>query len=847
MNKLIIYGGTFNPCTLAHFNAIQCAKRLLTEKNSKVISLFMPTGDKYIKSNKIPATMRCEMIQKMISDFQDESIQLCQYEVNSPKQPRTLHTLDSIQKQAEDWEIYFLLGADKLAQFDRWYKAEEILKKYHLIVLNRKGKDHSLFNLNELLQQDLFKKYANRILVAENCDSSYDEISSTLIRNQFYNVSDSTLKKWLSPSVINYIKTNHLYLENKEPLSLKIALGQMKVIPGKPSVNFEKMKQMIEQAKQNHADIIVFPEMCVSGYMLADKWCDESFCKYLIEFNEKIKNLSDEIGIIWGNIDSFKELHGRDGRQSRLNCAFFAHNKKWCIHKNNNSLLQPGREIKTLNPDYRIFDDSRYFLSSIEVSQQLMNQPDPKQLIDPFIFEKNGKEYIIGLEICEDMWSKEYNSINPTALLADSKCDYIINISASPWNLLKEKKRQKRILEQAEECGASFCPFIYVNAVGMQNNGKNVLMFDGNSCVYDEYGHLLLLCRDDFKEDLQIIDFQKKTIKDKESRPEKLLDCLIQAIKEFDMQQFNGKTKWIIGLSGGLDSSINAALLTLALGPERIIGYNLATKHNSNTTKNNAKSLAEKLNISIRNGNIKKMIDSTIETCNLYGYATQDISLLTQENIQARIRGHLLSSFAQIENGVICNNGNKVEVALGYCTLYGDSIGCLSPLGDCTKVQLFDLAKLINQRFNQEIIPANLLPEIHGDQIIWEMPPSAELKDAQKDPMKWFYHDWLISHLTENPGSSAEDILLMYLDGSITHSEIGKWLHYYGLDKDPQAFIHDLEWVLNQLHRSVFKRIQMPPIVTISDGSFGFDYRENQTSYENTETFEKLKRKIIDL
>lgn len=847
MNKLIIYGGTFNPCTSAHYNAMQCARNALMEKGCTVIGLFMPTGDKYIKSNKIPASARCEMIEKMISEFKDDSIKLCRYEVESSRQPRTIHTLDYIQSQALDWEIYFLLGADKLSQFDRWHKAEEILKKYHLIVLNRNGKNKSRYDLNEILQNDLLKKYADKILIAENRNAFYDEISSTLIRNRFYQASESVLEKWLPLSVIEYIRTNHLYTENTETEPLKIALGQMKVIPGNPSANFEKMKQMISQAKQKQADIIVFPEMCVGGYMLADKWCDEAFCRYLINFNEKIRELSDEIGIIWGNLDSDDELSGHDGRRSRLNCAFFAYNKKWCRHKGSFPLLRAGREIKTLNPDYRIFDDSRYFLSSHEVSQQLMDHPESEKLIDPFLFKKNGREYIVGLEICEDMWSMEYNSVNPTSLLAEANCDFIVNISASPWNLSKEKARQERILQQVDECGSSFCPFIYVNAVGMQNNGKNILMFDGDSCAYDKYGHLLLSCRDDFKEDLQILDFKNSSLKVKRPQSEKLLDCLINAIKEFDLQQFNGKTKWIIGLSGGLDSSINAALLTMALGSDRIVGYNLATKHNSDTTKNNAQSLADKLNIPIRNGSIEKVVESTIETCYLYGYEDQDITSLAQENIQARIRGHLLSSFAQIENAVICNNGNKIEVALGYCTLYGDTIGCLSPLGDCTKVQLFELANLINQRFNQEVIPLNLLPEIQDKQIVWKMPPSAELKDAQKDPMKWFYHDWLISQLIENPKSGAEKILSMYLDGSIYKSEAGKWLHYYGLDADPNAFIEDIEWVLKQISRSVFKRIQMPPIITISQRSFGFDFRENQTNYEQTNEFRQLKAKILNL
>ena len=201
-----------------------------------------------------------------------------------------------------------------------------------------------------------------------------------------------------------------------------------------------------------------------------------------------------------------------------------------------------------------------------------------------------------------------------------------------------------------------------------------------------------------------------------------------------------------------------------------------------------------------------------------YGYPQAEG--LALENIQARLRGHLLSSFASMEGGVIVNNGNKVEAALGYCTLYGDAIGALSPIADCTKVQLFDLAKQINAAFNREIIPANLLPQTQDGCLIWEFPPSAELKDDQRDPMKWFYHDWLISKLTEYPSGQAEEIMEDYLSGQAQSSEVGRWLTYYGLD-DPRAFIDDLEWVLRTMQGAVFKRIQFPPLIMISRGAFG--------------------------
>ena len=290
---------------------------------------------------------------------------------------------------------------------------------------------------------------------------------------------------------------------------------------------------------------------------------------------------------------------------------------------------------------------------------------------------------------------------------------------------------------------------------------------------------------------------------------------------------------------------MNAALFAMAIGPERIRGYNMASRYNSETTINNARRLAEKLGIEIREGSIEKINEATKQVLDEYGY-TGEKSSLTLENIQARVRGHLLSSFASVEKGVIINNGNKVELALGYLTLYGDSIGAFCPLADLTKVDLFSLAHEINDHFKDEVIPYNLLPEIRGDEIVWEMPPSAELKDNQLDPMKWFYHDYIINKLTEYPTARIEDLMESYLDGSIYDTELGKWIRYYQLD-EPRKFIEDLEWVLNTFNRNVFKRYQVPPVVMVSRGAFGNDFRESQLSCDRSDRYKELREKILNM
>lgn len=614
---------------------------------------------------------------------------------------------------------------------------------------------------------------------------------------------------------------------------MKIALGQLEVIAGQPSKNVESMLAMIEQAKKEKADLIVFPEMAVSGYMLQDKWMDEAFCDTVISYNEVLKEASENIGIIWGNIGTFASILGRDGRKSRCNCAYFAYNKQW-VKKENGKY--DGLYVKYLNPDYRVFDDSRYFYSALELSRKLKEKED--FLTSCFIFERNHQKIRIGLEVCEDLWSEDYN-FDPTHCYLKQEADLIVNISCSPWTMNKEIGREKQILRHVSNQDY-FVPIVYVNAVGMQNSGKSVCVFDGDSSIYDETGKRYISCNDEFQAECKVVDLETEDLHSKCQY--KLLKALLCAISKFDQQVFQSRFKWMIGLSGGLDSSVNAALLVMALGKDRVIGLNMATRYNSNMTIDNAHQIAKSLGFECRDGVIQKLVEEQIEC--LKQYTQNEISEFAIENIQARIRGSILSGISQIENAVIMNNGNKVEAALGYATLYGDTIGCLAPLQDITKVMLFDLAHQINEVNEKEIIPLNLLPCVKENEIEWVMPPSAELKNNQFDPMKWFYHDEIISLLTDYPAYSIEKLMEDYLSGEVYHQSIGKWLRYYHLD-EPQAFIDDLEWVLSKFELGVFKRIQSAPVVMVSKGAFGNDFRENQCHYEKSHRYLELKEEIL--
>lgn len=619
---------------------------------------------------------------------------------------------------------------------------------------------------------------------------------------------------------------------------MKIALGQMNVVQGRPQHNFEVMKQMIEKARSVKADLIVFPEMAISGLVLEDQWLNEDWCLQVDSYNEQIKACSQDIGIIYGNL-AFQPSNKTNNDQAiRYNAVHFCYNCEW-VKKEESDLFD--FHIQYQNQDVRVFDDSRYFVSGMEVAAK--QNKSYKDSTRPFLWEKEGKVYLIGTEVGNDLWYCN-DKIDSISSYIEQDVDFLVHISSSPWTLNQEKLRDSQVMRQAMIHNQHFVPLVSVHNCGMQNTGKNVLVFDGDSTIYGQDGLRLASLNDEFKQECQIFDLQEKQPITRNPN-KKLMNALCCAIKEFDTQLFFPSMKWIVGLSGGLDSSITAALLVLALGKERVIGYNMATQYNSDTTKNNARYLAKQLGIVIHEGSIEKVIEATTETLCQYGYTDQQPSLVI-ENIQARIRGHMLSTFASIENGVVVNNGNKIEVALGYCTLYGDAIGALSPIGDCTKVQLFELAACLNETYGKEIIPENLLPQLFHDNIIWELPPSAELKEKQRDPMKWFYHDWLISRLTEYPKTSIEDIMQKYLDGTLLKSDLNYWLRLYGLD-DPQLFVEDLEWIIKTMSLAAFKRIQTPPIVLISEGAFGSDIREAQQRCESSLRYQQLKAKILAL
>ncbi|MEG0981047.1 MAG: NAD(+) synthase [Erysipelotrichaceae bacterium] len=548
---------------------------------------------------------------------------------------------------------------------------------------------------------------------------------------------------------------------------MKVALVSMNVKAGKCQSNFEFMKSQVQAAVEQSADMIIFPQNAISGYVLGDQWLDDKWCKEVDAYNQLIIDLSSEIAIVWGNI---KYRH-----QMLFNCAFYA------FEGHTQMRVKP-------NDNLGVASDARYF---------------KENSINSII---EYKDMVFALNFGNEVQVADYN----------------INLDARPYVYGESHKA----------CGN----MIYVNSLGIQNVGKNVMIYDGRTLI--NKGEKIQYCGTLFEEGMKIVDLAQDN--SQEIKEASLLEALSFAIQEFDEQLFQGKLPWIIGLSGGLDSSVNAALLTHALGNKRVIAYNMATKYNSEQTKNNARTLAKALNITYHDGSIEKLVNSSCDVLQDYGYDENNWNPLVKENIQARIRGHLLASFASIEGGVVVNNGNKVEVALGYCTLYGDAIGALCPIGDLSKVQLFTLSEELNLAFHSDVIPSDLLPQISGEDLMWETPPSAELKSEQRDPMKWFYHDEIIEHLRYD--ISLEEYMEQYLIDKMASKPIYKWIKYYGLE-DPMAFLKDMDWLKGTMKRNRFKRIQLPPLLVVSKNPYGNAYIESQSDFDES-YYDSLHKKI---
>jgi NAD+ synthase (glutamine-hydrolysing) len=659
---------------------------------------------------------------------------------------------------------------------------------------------------------------------------------------------------------------------------MRIALAQMEVIPGQPDKNLDCMLEHVSNAVDSNADLIVFPEMAVAGYLLGDMWLDEAFCADLASYNDDIRNASQKIAIVWGNIyvDSNEAINQRlgnhngwhpnkDGRCRKYNAVFVAQNGEYVRQSSriaDAGYLPDGVHPKALLPNYRIFDDERYFFSLQDIAKDF-GVPF-HSLVQPFEMEMAGVKRRLGFETCEDLWCNDYranfNAINPTSDLIQNGADLIINISASPWTYGKNGARDRRVAFLKQVIGDEFVPFMYVNCVGAQNNGKNILTFDGGTSVYNHSGEPIILNQEAYQNSLTLVDEsqlnQAVTRREEKPRIAQKYNALIRGLRHLkDMIGAAVDPKVVIGLSGGIDSAVNAALLVKAYGKDRVIAVNMPSQYNSNKTINCAKTVASSLDIQLVSVPIRELAELNRELLDAaYLGNIEDLPesqrTLNYENIQAKVRGtSILSNLAAQYGAIFTNNGNKLETALGYATLYGDIGGAIAPIGDLTKSEVFEMAAYLNNAvFSSPVIPGSLIPDSLYTFAEDQIAPTAELKEAQLDPMKFGYHDALLDKYTDFKKASAEQVLQWYLDG-VLEEKLGisaELIKRWGIDV-PEDFVNDLEWFDQKVRSSVFKRIQSPPIIITSKSAYGYDIRESQLAYRHSRHYKYLKDRVLSM
>lgn len=456
---------------------------------------------------------------------------------------------------------------------------------------------------------------------------------------------------------------------------MNICFAQINPILGDISGNLSKISNAIIEARKNHADIILFPELATIGYPPKDLILKQELVKANVNALQEIKKLCKDITAVVGFVD----CKGSD----LYNSAAILQDEKII-----------GVQHKIHLPNYDVFDEKRYFKSGNESNIYKIGDVN------------------VGIAICEDIWLD-----GPVENLKSLGAQIVLTISASPFVKGKEYIRENNVLSY--RCKENKIAIAYCNLVG----GQDDIIFDGHSYYFDQNGEKLFEAPS-FEEGSYYFDTSNHKLNtrstiNKVNDVEQVYKALILGLKDYFHK--NGFKKAVLGLSGGIDSALTASLAVEALGKENVLGITMPSIYSSSGSVDDSIILAKNLGITINTIPIKSVYDSYIHTLHKeFSGLNENIA---EENIQARIRGNILMALSNKFGYLVLSTGNKSELAVGYCTLYGDMSGGLAVISDVPKTMVYDIAKYYNTIKGYDVIPRNTI----------EKPPSAELRPEQKD------------------------------------------------------------------------------------------------------------------
>ncbi|MBL6832938.1 MAG: NAD+ synthase [Candidatus Actinomarina sp.] len=551
---------------------------------------------------------------------------------------------------------------------------------------------------------------------------------------------------------------------------IRLTAAQLSFSVGAIQENKSKIIDTLEQSEKIQSDIVIFPELSITGYPPEDLLLRESFIGKNFAVLEEIAEYSGSSSAIVGFVDRSLNEDSTDNYDRKISNAA-------AIVQNGDV---KGIYHKCFLPNYSVFDEARYFAKGSSPA-------------DLFWYE----DVAIGINICEDIWIDN----GPAEMQVQAGASIIVNINASPFDINKTNSRRNKVMEKAKKLNV---PIIYLNMVG----GQDELVFDGGSFVVDSAGEILYQAKQ-FEEEIFSLDLEvqikdiisdsKLTLNTKKQdlpilKPQDTfseLESMYEALKlgVSDYVRKNNFQKVLVGLSGGIDSALTATIAVDALSSDNVIGIAMPSKYNPDSSLEDAKNLAQNLGIEFKVIEIEETVEK-LRTL-LKESLQEPLSGVTDENIQSRIRGNIIMGLSNQLGAMVLSTGNKSEMAVGYSTLYGDLAGGFALLKDVYKTEVYKLSEFRNNK--SEVIPLNSITK----------EPSAELRDDQFDSDSLPDYELL------------DKILKMYIESDFSSEKIIA----SGIENN---IVYD---VLEKVDKNEYKRKQVAPGVKLTERAFGKDRR----------------------